>query len=439
MANSDLPIGPYDVPESWTNLDEIEAVPPIENPDELPVYRHTTLEGERSREQEHSEDRERWSHRPGSRAPEQLQLQIEEEDSNEDKPSKAALQLYVHSYLIFFSIWGTLARKGMAYLTTYAGTPIIFDTIWVNFTGCLIMGFVLEDRKMFLYEWGSPTYHRQILMERKRQKDEQSGESSGHDSIDLNAAKKSFLSTKRSIPLYIGLTVGFCGSFTTFSGFILDAFLALRTDRNGGYSFMALTGILIATVSISLSGFKAGAQLAIAFEGVMPALPYIFMRKYLDRSAVLIGLGSWLGAVLLCIFSPHDAWRGRMLFALVLSPLGTFARFHLATCLNGRSASFPAGTFAANVLGSIILAAAWDVEHAAVGGVVGCQVLRGVEDGFTGCLSTVSTWVTEISSLKRKHAYFYGLASILTSLVAVILVSGSMAWSTGIHEPLCIS
>ena len=310
------------------------------------------------------------------------------------------------------------------------------------------MGFLVEDRKMFLYEWGSPRYHEQIMMENQRQKDEESGTSSGQDPIDLDAAKKTFISTKKGIPLYIGLTTGFCGSFTTFSEFILNVFSALSnklpsptatatTDRNGGDSFMAAVGVIITTVCLSLSGAIAGAHLAISLDGATPPLPYAFMKKYLDRLVVLLGWGSWVGAGLLCLFPPYDVWRGRMAFALAFAPFGALARFYLALWLNGKSVSFPIGTFVANVFASALLASAWDMSHAAVGGVIGCQVLQGIQEGFCGCLSTVSTWVIELTSLERRHSYIYGSLSVLISLAVIVIIAGSESWTQGTQGLLC--
>lgn len=426
--------------QSWANLDELAAVPPLENRTEAPVYSHTSLEGVRNREREILE--------PQQRPPQQ---RAERSDSSETisvapEPSNIATQIYMHSYLVFFSILGTLARKGIAALTTYPGTPVSFNTIWANFTGCLIMGFLVEDRKLFLHEWGSPTYHEQILMQ-------ETGENctdSERGPVDLNGAKKAFMSTKKSIPLYVGLTTGLCGSMTTFSEFILDAFLALSNQspppisvemdsvsRNGGYSFMALVGVIVVTVCLSLSGLKLGAHLAVAMEKITPPFPFALTRRCIDPLVVFLGWGSWAGAILLCVLPPHEFWRGRVTFALVFAPLGVLMRFYLALYLNSKISAFPVGTFAANIFASVVVATVWDLSHAAVGGVIGCQVLQGIDAGFCGCLSTVSTWVAELTSLERKHSYFYGSISVLTALGVVVIIAGSVTWTIGTHGLLC--
>jgi fluoride ion exporter CrcB/FEX len=202
---------------------------------------------------------------------------------------------------------------------------------------------------------------------------------------------------------------------------------------------MALLAVTITTVSLSLAGLILGAHLAIALERFTPSIPYPVTRKILDPLGVFLGWGCWLGAVLMAIFPPHNKWRGEILFALVFAPLGCLARFYLAIYLNGKIASFPLGTFAANIAGTAVLGMSWDIAHAQIGGIVGCQVLQGIEDGFCGCLTTISTWVAELSSLKRSHSYIYGFSSVAVALAVMIAIMGGLRWSDGFSPLLCVS
>jgi fluoride ion exporter CrcB/FEX len=278
---------------------------------------------------------------------------------------------------------------------------------------------------------------------------------SGMLEADPAAAKKAHMATKRRIPLYIGLATGFCGSLTTFSSFIRDVNLALFNDlpntdedaaapRNGGQSFMALLAVVILTVSLSLSGLFLGAHIAVALESAAPPLPRLFDRKFIDRIAVTLAWGCWLGAVLLSVMPPDrdsaspETWRGGATFALVFAPVGCLCRFYASQYLNSRLETFPLGTFVVNVLGTSVLAMAWDLAHVPYGAVIGCQVLQGIEDGFCGCLTTVSTWVTELTTLKRWHAYFYGAMSVLVSLAISVAIMGGLRWSKGFAGLLCV-
>ncbi|TDZ29056.1 Fluoride export protein 1 [Colletotrichum spinosum] len=352
------------------------------------------------------------------------------------RDSKAA-EVYTLSYLVFFAIIGTLAREGLQALTTYPAAPVSFGVLWANVGGSLVMGFLAEDRKLFRYERGTATYDEGLREAR---------EGNGN-TLYLAAAKKAHLATKKTIPLYIGLATGFCGSFTSFSSFIRDVFLAMSNDlpasggitpgpRNGGYSFMAMLAVVIATVGLSISALFVGAHLAAALEPIVPSVPYPLGRRVMDRGVVVLGWGCWLGAVLLSIWPPYDVWRGQTVFSVVFAPLGCLGRYYTSKWLNLRVPSFPLGTFVVNIFGVAVLGMCWDLGHVGLGGVVGCQVLQGVEDGFCGCLTTVSTWVAELTTLRRRHAYTYGATSVVVGLAVMVLIMGALKWSSNGFGPL---
>jgi fluoride exporter len=435
-----------DVPVAFANLNEASGITPVQNPDEDVLYAHRGLKEARS----HSLSQ-------ASRRASQPGVAVADETLHGAKPawrpgsvnlSRLATQLFTISYLILFSLFGTLARLGLQALTTYPGSPIIFSSIWPNFAGSLVMGFLAEDRTLFRFEMAKSRHEMEIQQANTGVHDEESG-STSRNGADLAAAKKTFMATKKTIPLYIGLATGFCGSLTSFSSFVRDVFLALSNDltptvsRHDGYSFMAVVAVVLTTVSLSLSGLFIGAHLAITLERITPSLPYRFTRKVIDPAAVLLGWGCWIGAVLLSILPPdrggseQETWRGRAVFALVFAPLGCLARFYASLYLNGKLASFPLGTFTVNIAGTAVLGMAWDLAHVPLGGVVGCQVLQGIEDGFCGCLTTVSTWVAELSSLRRRNAYVYGTTSILTALALLVAIMGGLRWSHGFAGLAC--
>ncbi|KAH8809238.1 CrcB-like protein-domain-containing protein [Xylogone sp. PMI_703] len=450
----------YDIPDSYANLDEVVTTSPVQNPDEDPISQHRSLEEERGREHEYQRQRRESTAGQGI-------LADEEKAEQEVKVSRFATELYTVSYLIFFSFLGTLARLGLQAITFYPGAPVVFSELWANFGGSVFMGFLSEDRMLFKEEWGTPTYDQILQKVRLQGRDEESG-SSG-EIIDVQAAKKAHTAIKKTIPLYIGLATGFCGCFTSFSSFIRDVFLALSNDapsplyhptdlvgsgasttstvhRNGGYSFMAIMAVIIITTTACLSGLFIGAHLAIALERFMPTFPFAITRRFSDRAAVLLAWGCWLGAILLAIFPPDrhsrsssdEVWRGRAVFALVFAPLGCLARFYASLRLNGKIASFPLGTFVVNIAGTAILGMCFDIQRVPLGGVIGCQVLQGVQDGFCGCLTTVSTWVSELSSLRRRNAYRYGAVSVAVALACLVIICGSMRWTKGFSEIKCL-
>jgi CrcB protein len=371
------------------------------------------------------------------------------------RPSDWLTTLYTISHLVFFSIFGTLARLGVQWFAFYPGTPIVTPVIWANVGGSFLMGFLTEDRQLFRDEWTT---------RERLHPDQKDGKGPG----ELSAAERTKI--KKTVPLYVGLAVGFCGSFTSFSSFMRDVFLALsnslpapvnhpstgtvttsaEVSRNGGYSFLALLAIILATIALSLGALIVGAHTALALDTLTPRIPSRFTRRFLDPLMVLLGFGCWLGALFLCIWPPDrfssspETWRGTALFPILFAPPGCLLRFYASLKLNSLVPSFPLGTFAANMFGTAIEGMCYDIQHVGVGvngavggGIVGCQVLQGVQDGFCGCLTTVSTWVGEIKGLKRRSGYFYCVASVLGGLGLVVVIMGSVRWSVGWREPVC--
>lgn len=431
----------YDIPDAYANLDEVATTPVVQNPDEELIHRHTSLEQIRAQEQEYGRNEALRRREPF--APGQVPAATASEKSEEGRisVSRLATQLYTISYLVLFSILGTLARLGLQTLNTYPGMPVIFPSIWPNFAGSFITGFLAEDRMLFRLATLSPT---------PNNTPDRSGDDQETDAPPSPAAvaavKQAHAALKKTIPLYIGLATGFCGSLTSFSSFIRDLFLALSNDlppttpHNGGYSLTAVLAVLIITVSLSLSALFLGAHLALALELLTPSLPSIFVRKYLDRLALPLALGAWLAAIFLCIFPPNPSWRGAATFALASAPLGCLARFYASLHLNGRITGFPLGTFAVNIAGTAILGMAWDLAHVPLGGVVGCQALQGIQDGFCGSLTTVSTWVAELAALRRRHAYTYGSTSVGVAFGLLVAIMGGLRWTAGggFGELLCV-
>ena len=502
MAPKDIEGDEQTLPGDCYNLDELASPSPVEKVDDQQIYRHGFLEGSRneprhtyrnsrSRPQDGYLEQRRSRESQGTRENGQEQLQdlpgiavplprdLEDQHSIREQSrtrkelpdhftareriSRIATKIYTISYLILFSILGTLARLGLKALTAYPGAPAQSGVLWANFAGSFIMGFLTEDRMLFREEWGERTkaddYPGKEVKDAVKQEEG-----------DIEAAKKQHLKVKKTIPLFIGLTTGFCGSFTSFSSFITDVFFALSNSlpvpvshssttaidpyalapRNGGYDFMAVVAMILLIVCLSLGALQGGAHLAIATEAYVPAIPFCLSRKILDRAIVFLAFGSWLGAVVMAINPPqnHEMWRGEVLFALVFAPLGCLARFYASLLLNSRIPSFPLGTFAINISGTLLLGMLFDLQHTPLGGIsenligggkVGCQVLQGAMDGFCGCLTTVSTWVVELKSLRMRHAYVYGLTSILVGLAGLVAIMGSLKWTNGFEKTACAS
>lgn len=419
-----------------SGLDELFAPPPDENPSEDETYRHDDLE-----------------HRSNSKL-KQEKIGSTDEVTN---LSRFLVQLYIYSYLICFSIFGVLARIGLQALTLYPGALIPNTDLWANFAGSLVIGYLREDRTLFRRHWQKA----QGEHGKRADSPERLGGSSsdsGHQSADERGAavEAAFRASRGQVPGYLGLTVGFCGSFTSFASICRDSFLAIsnniNTDdvanhfvtssarsRETGYSVMAVLAVLLLEIGLSIIALKIGAHLAVLTERlVQDATVNVDFSKILNPLFALLAFGVWLGAIVLTIFGPYDAWRGKVLFSLVFAPVGCIMRFQLSVRMNRLIAAFPLGTFTANVLGTAFLGMSYDLQHSsAASSVVGCQVLQGIEDGFCGALTTVSTWVLELDTLRLRHAYLYGGCSILVALGCIAAIMGPLRWTEGFMPPVC--
>lgn len=332
------------------------------------------------------------------------------------------------------------------------------------------MGYLSEDRMFFRKQWDT-------ALSSVRQTMEGSGTSrnsiSDKNADYLQAAKKAHIAEKKSLPVYIGLTVGFCGSFTSFSSLMRDVFLALSNDlvaaelfdtgaskatandtRKAGYSVMAVIAVVAIEVSLCFSALSFGAHLAIILEGASPKLSSLRLRRFMNPAIILIAWIAWALVIILCIWPPdrgtpvteswHTVWMP-IILALVFAPVGCLARFYASLHLNGMIVRFPLGTFVVNMVGVAVLGMCWDLQRAPLinsmigGGQIGCQVLQGIQDGFCGCLTTVSTWILELNGLRRKDSYLYGTVSVSLGLVILVVIMGTLKWTEGFAQPVCLT
>jgi CrcB protein len=369
------------------------------------------------------------------------------------RASQIATEVYTVSYLIFFAIWGTLARLGLQALTFYPGAPVVFSELWANVAGTFVMGFLSEDARLFHNEWGVDSDEAKLPEPADRPAEDGVKEKARHGKV------------KKTIPMYIGLATGFCGSFTSFSSFIRDVFLALSNDlkapvyhpgnlnmsptatvsRNGGYSFLATCATIIVTISTCYAALKVGAHFALLVQRVLPSLPFRFTRRFVDPVFVFLGWACWIGVAFMTIFPPLDAWRSQALFACSFAPFGCLARYYISFYLNPKLTAFPLGTFTVNLFGTAVLGMSYDLQRVPLrfsgfvgGSLLGCQVLQGIQDGFCGALTTVSTWIAEIDALKQKmNKYIYGTASVLGGLALLVVIMGSVRWTVGWGDMIC--
>ncbi|KAF6762303.1 CrcB-like protein-domain-containing protein [Ephemerocybe angulata] len=304
------------------------------------------------------------------------------------------------------SILGVLGRLGTSSLTTYDGSSV-FALAYVQGIGCLVMGFGLSLKEPLGRYYG---------------------------------------------PFYTAITTGFCGSFTTFSGWQLDIFnswINASDYRRGGLrdvsfpipplrhelthvQFINGIGISTITLSLSLASISFGATLGQLAEPYLkfPRFPPKWQRYSITVISALV-----YGASIVTFFLLSDSFRHQATAALIFSYPGTLTRYFLSTVLNPRYRALPSGTLAANILGTALLAAFQVLQN--VNSPVSpyaCTVLQGLKDGYCGCLTTVSTFAAEVRDLGRWKACRYVVVSWVLGQLMMLLILGPSYWTGHAQE-----
>lgn len=253
-------------------------------------------------------------------------------------------------------------------------------------------------------------------------------------------------------PLFVALGTGFCGSLTTFSSWMFDVFAAfaqlgapspnrfsgvrllflLRRASLTPAQFLSGVAITMVTFALSIAFLSLGQQLS----SLLPKSPPTITRvaKHPKRHpttyhliSFLLGPTAYAAALLLLILGP-SSWRPKATFAIVFGPPGTILRYELSRRFNRLYPSLPIGTLTANILAVLIFSILVILQRR--GGMsMGCDVLQGMEDGFCGSLSTVSTFVVELRGLKGRDKWRYAMVSWVGAQVMLVLVLGSWEWS----------
>jgi fluoride exporter len=207
------------------------------------------------------------------------------------------------------------------WLTYYPNTSSTSNELWANVGGCFVLGFLQEDSALF-------TKDREEELMKWRMSGMQTGSDTEQSKGEINPIElekerrdmqNEHLRFKKTIPLYIGLSVGFCGSFTSFPSFMRDSYLALSNNligsnsiqigRNAGWSVCAVLDLMFMEVGLSLAALFTGAHVSEASIYVLARVPKIGVSRFLNPIGVFLAFGGWLGALALAIWPPHEQWQ----------------------------------------------------------------------------------------------------------------------------------
>jgi len=126
--------------------------------------------------------------------------------------------------------------------------------------------------------------------------------------------------------------------------------------------------------------------------------------------------------VLLAVLLPIGQYT-YFVYSVIFAPFGSLTRYLLSVIFNFNS-NFPLGTLLANVIGSYIY-----FGMVAINGYVHTlsqiekQVITSVIQGYCGCLTTVSTFILEVDTIKkRKYIYLYFIITLLPIQIVYIIL-----------------
>ncbi|CAF3882516.1 unnamed protein product [Rotaria sordida] len=287
--------------------------------------------------------------------------------------------------IIIFSYIGVLIRLGLAFLGNNQAP--LYAAFWPNFVGCFIMGFVVEQ-KIHIHQ--------------------------------------------HFAQLYIGLTTGLCGSITTFSGVIYNSCIALfGPSSHLTYPISNYLSVIISVFSASFIGFIIGRHASIFILSLSSKSTK--KVQYLNKSVQI-----WLFSILIFISIPLLVLLAVLLpvshytyfiYSIIFAPFGSLTRYILSIVFNINS-NFPLGTLLANVIGSYIYLGMVAInQYVNITSPLVKQIIISIIQGYCGCLTTVSTFILELDTIKkRRYIYAYAIITVLFIQIVYIILAAKFSF-----------
>jgi fluoride ion exporter CrcB/FEX len=295
----------------------------------------------------------------------------------------------LYEHVVYFcslavaSYIGVLLRTYLTKLVKWDGVPL-FPSIYPQLVGTAIMGFM--------------TSHKELLA-------------------------GSFL--------YTAIATGLCGSITTFSSWNSDAVSSLLLplpQDNAGVMIFSWATTMILGLGMIAAALTFGRHLAM----ISPWTDTKLQNRPTNRCHILEGcffICMWFVLTALVIASPWLLDRRDLMFSGLLASVGTYFRWHLSP-LNSVFQKFKLGTFLANILGSWLLGGVLYAQDLYSDRIWVRDILVGVADGLCSSLTTVSSFAVELSDLPTSASYMYSVISIATAQVGMILIWGTLRWTS---------
>ncbi|CAK8564821.1 unnamed protein product [Lathyrus sativus] len=238
--------------------------------------------------------------------------------------------------------------------------------------------------------------------------------------------------------LAVAVTTGYLGSLTTFSGWNQKM---LELGVTGNWLFVVL-GYLIGIFLVAFS-IIFGIETAKGFRWLLrmsniKAKVESFKNHLVVMAVLLLVLGFlWCVSGVLMISEFKNDENSFLWIACIVGPVGVWIRWLLAPLNRHGLGSaglldwIPFGTLIANVSAACIMAALATTKIYV--NTRDCDIIiKGIQFGLLGCLSTVSTFVAEFHEMRESmhpwRAYVYTLITICSSFFLGILIFCIPIW-----------
>lgn len=211
-----------------------------------------------------------------------------------------------------------------------------------------------------------------------------------------------------------------------------------------GQSQLTALAAIAVGLATAIVSFEVGKDFSIGFRKSLRKSQYSIVEDYsstLRCSTIIVCsllAASWIVLIVLAVVYSSHQKLFTFLLCGVFAPFGAISRFVLGK-LNSKSCcsslkalpalqAVPWGTFAANFIGSILIAVlnvilTW-VPMSCVS--VGC--VNALSSGFLACLTTVSTFVSEISGFRGKNksrvGHVYAVITLVICQTVAALING---------------
>ena len=312
----------------------------------------------------------------------------------------------------YFSILGSLLRLCLVLISQQHSEYIeyLFFSLSPNIFGCIVMGFATQFKKK---------------------------------------AEAYYL-----VFAYLGLTTGFCGSLTSFSTWIykltLDFVTLPQGTKPSDIVVIFITNIIVIFLELLLFiiSHKIGeyfAKLAIKLKELLfesddislneesSHSTYNYIKDIMNMMIFVVVIIFFIAVMPNLHIAPITILNSPLflLFFTFSSMLGAICRYFIGFWFNDpNSRYFPQfGTFLSNMIACILLSVSTfnnenpeiDNSHLYYDGVYNSLIIS-IQFGFCGCLSTISTFIAEVCTIKFHQSIIYIIASTVVAQVLIFIL-----------------